>query len=206
MLSILPYTDIKFTRKDLPAAGYALLTGPFGGLTLKGADAVNYIGSGDYQKGLEQLLPSGLGNILKAQRFATEGITTRAGDVVMSPEDIGTIDAFMVALGLPTKPITDRNFLNAAKFQYDEFYNEKASDIKREYVRAYKEGDNAGLSEARDEWKTLQESRAKNGYTKQPLSTLLKAPQEQKKRERNVTGGVQYNKANRGFVKKTSEL
>lgn len=206
MLSILPYTDVKFTRKDLPAAGYALLTGPFGGLTLKAADGINYIGSGDYQKGLEQLLPSGLANISKAERFATEGITTKAGDVVMKPEDIGALDAFMVALGLPTKPITDRNFLNAAKFQYDEFYNEKASDIKREYVRAYKEGDNAGLSEAREEWKTLQESRAKNGYTKQPLSNLLKAPQEQRKRERNVTGGVQYNKANRGFVKKTSEL
>ena len=206
MLSILPYTDVKFTRKDLPAAGYALLTGPFGGLTLKAADGVSYMGAGNYQKGLEQLLPSGLGNILKAQRYATEGITTKAGDVVMKPEDIGAIDAFMVALGLPTKPITDRNFLNAAKFQYDEFYNEKASDIKREYVRAYKEGDNAGLSEAREDWKNLQESRAKNGYTKQPLSTLLKAPQEQKKRERNVTGGVQFNKANRGFVQKTSEL
>ena len=206
MLSILPYTDIKFTRKDLPAAGYALLTGPFGGLTLKAADGINYMGSGDYQKGLEQLLPSGLANISKAERFASEGITTKAGDVVMKPEDIGALDAFMVALGLPTKPITDRNFLNAAKFQYDEFYNEKASDIKREYVRAYKEGDNAGLSEAREEWKTLQEARAKNGYTKQPLSNLLKAPQEQRKRERNVTGGVQYNKANRGFVKKTSEL
>lgn len=206
MLSILPYTDVKFTRKDLPAAGYALLTGPFGGLTLKAADGMNYIGSGDYQKGLEQLLPSGLGNLLKAERYATEGITTRAGDVVMKPEDIGAVDAFMVALGLPTKPLTDRNFLNAAKFQYDEFYNEKASEIKREYVRAYKEGDNAGLQEARDEWKTLQESRAKNGYSKQPLSNLLKAPQEQKKRERNVTGGVQFNKSNRGFVKQTSEL
>lgn len=206
MLSILPFTDVKFTRKELPQAGYALLTGPFGGLTLKAADGINYIGSGDYQKGLEQLLPSGLGNLLKAERFASEGITTKAGDVVMKPEDIGALDAFMVALGLPTKPITDRNFLNAAKFQYDEFYNEKASDIKREYVRAYKEGDNLGLSEAREDWKTLQESRAKNGYTKQPLSNLLKAPQEQKKRERNVTGGVQFNKANRGFVKKTSEL
>ena len=206
MLSILPYTDVKFTRKELPQAGYALLTGPFGGLTLKGADAINYMGSGDYQKGLEQLLPSGLGNVLKAERLATEGITTRAGDVVMKPEDISAVDAFMVALGLPTKPITDRNFLNAAKFQYDEFYNDKASEIKRAYTRAYKEGDNAGLTEAREDWKALQESRAKNGYSKQPLSNLLKAPQEQKKRERNVTGGVQFNKSNRGFVKQTSEL
>lgn len=206
MLSILPYTDIKFTRKDLPQAGYALLTGPFGGLTLKGADAVSYIGSGDYYKGMEQLLPSGLSQAAKGYRFASEGITTRSGDVTMSPDDISTLDALMVGLGLPTKPITDRQFVQSAKFEFDQFYNDKASEIKRAYTRASKEKDSAAQAEARDDWKSLQESRAKNGYTKQPLSTLLKAPQEQKKRERNVTGGVQFNKSNKGFVKQTSEL
>jgi hypothetical protein len=112
----------------------------------------------------------------------------------------------MVALGLPTKPITDRQFLQAAKFDYDQFYNEKTSELKREYVRAYSEGDATARAAAMDDWKKLQESRAENGYTKQPLSTLLKAPQEKAKREKNTVGGVAVNKANRGFVKQTSEL
>lgn len=206
MLSVLPYTDVKFTRKDLPAAGFALLTGPFGGLALKGADAVDYIGRGDYYKGMEQLVPTGLSNAMKGYRYGTEGITSKNGDVTMSADDISALDGFMVALGLPTKTITDRQFLQNAKFKYDEFYNEKTSELKREYVRAYSEGDAEARREVIEEWNKMQKSRAENGYTRQPLSTLLKAPQEKRKRERNTVGGVAVNKANRGFVKNTSEL
>ncbi len=112
----------------------------------------------------------------------------------------------MVALGLPTKQFTDKQFLQSAKFEYDQFYNEKASEIKRAYARAYRKGDGAALSEARQDWEKLQQSRVRNGYTRQPLSTLLKAPQEQTKRERGVVGGVTTNRANKGFVRQTSEL
>ncbi|CAB4135475.1 hypothetical protein UFOVP285_33 [uncultured Caudovirales phage] len=206
MLSILPYTDVSFTRKDLPAAGYALLTGPFGGLTLKAADAVDYMGRGDYYKGIEQLVPTGLSNTMKGYRYGTEGITSKTGDVTMSADDISAVDGFMVALGLPTKTITDRQFLQNAKFKYDEFYNDKTSELKREYVRAYDDGDVEARRDVIEEWKKLQQSRAENGYTRQPLSTLLKAPQEKRKRERNTVGGVAVNKANRGFVRQTSEL
>lgn len=206
MLSVLPYTDVSLSRKGVYETIGTLVSGPFGGLLAKSADGASYIAQGDYYKGMEQLLPTGLGNAMKGYRYGTEGITSKTGDVTMSPDEIGTMDAFMVALGLPTKPITDRQFLQSAKFEYDQFYNERATEIKREYVRAYKEGDNIARLEAMDEWKKLQESRSQNGYTRQPLSTLIKAPQEQRKRERMTVGGVAYNKSNRGFVKRTSEL
>lgn len=206
MLSILPYTDIDFSRRGIAEAGYALMTGPFGGLTLKAADGVSLMGQGDYYKGLEQLMPTGVAQAMKGYRFATEGVTSRAGDVLISPDEISFAEAFMVAAGLPTKQLTDKQFLQSAKFEYDQFYNEKASEIKRAYARAYRSGDGASLSEARQEWEKLQQSRVRNGYTRQPLSNLLKAPQEQSKRERGVVGGVQTNRANRGFVRQTSEL
>ena len=206
MLSALPYSDVNLSRKGVYETIGTIVSGPFGGLLAKSADGVSLMAGGDYQKGLEQLLPTGLANVAKAYRFGTEGVTTRAGDVVMNADDIGFVDQFFTALGLPTDTLTDRNFLNAAKFEYDQFYNDKASEIKRAYTRAYKEGDTAALNEAREAWKSLQESRARNSYQRQPLSTLLKAPQEQKKRERQSVGGVQFNKANRGFVRTTSEL
>jgi len=206
MLSILPYTDVTASRKGVYETIGTAVAGPFGGLLAKSAEGVGYIGRGDYYKGVEQLVPTGVANAMKGYRYGTEGITSKTGDVTMSPDDIGAVDAFMVALGLPTKPITDRQFLQAAKFDYDQFYNEKTSELKREYVRAYSEGDATARVEAMDAWKKLQESRAQNGYTKQPLSTLLKAPQEKAKREKNTVGGVAVNKANRGFVKRTSEL
>jgi len=206
MLSVMPYTDITLSRKGVYEAVGTLVTGPFGGLLAKSAEGIGYMGRGDYYKGIEQLVPTGISNAMKGYRYGTEGITSKTGDITMSPDDISTVDAFMVALGLPTKTITDRQFLQSAKFEYDQFYNEKTSELKREYVRAYSEGDATARGEVMEEWKKLQESRARNGYTKQPLSTLLKAPQEKTKRERNTVGGVAVNKANRGFVRQTSEL
>ncbi len=206
MLSVLPYTDVTMNRKGVYETIGTAVSGPFGGLLAKSAEGIGYMGRGDYYKGVEQLVPTGVANAMKGYRFAQEGITSKTGDVTMSPDDIGAVDAFMVALGLPTKVISDRQFLQAAKFDYDQFYNEKTSELKREYVRAYSQGDAAARVDAMDEWKKLQESRAQNGYTKQPLSTLLKAPQEKMKREKNTVGGVAVNKANRGFVKQTSEL
>ena len=206
MLSVLPYTDITLSRKGVYEVAGTLLTGPFGGLMAKAADGASYIGQGDYYKGIEQLLPTGLANVLKGARVASEGVTSRTGDLTMSPDEISFVDGFMVALGLPTKTMTDKAFLQNAKYEFDQFYNDKASEVKREYVRAYRSGDGVALTIAREDWKNLQESRAKNGYTKQPLSTLIKAPMEQTKRERNTIGGVAVNKSNRGFVKQTSEL
>jgi hypothetical protein len=206
MLSVMPYTDVTLSRKGVYEAVGTLITGPFGGLLAKSAEGMGYIGRGDYYKGIEQLVPTGLSNAMKGYRYGTEGITSKTGDVTMSPDDISAIDSFMVALGLPTKTITDRQFLQSAKFEYDQFYNEKTSELKRKYVRAYSEGDTAARGEVMEDWRKLQESRVQNGYTKQPLSILLKAPQEKAKRERNTVGGVAVNKANRGFVRQTSEL
>ena len=204
MLSILPYTDIDFSRKGVAEAGFALMTGPFGGLTLKAADGVSLMGQGDYYKGLEQLMPTGVANAMKGYRFATEGVTSRRDDVLIPAEDISFAEAFMAGIGLPTKQLTDKQFLQNAKFEYEKFYNDKASEIKRAYARAYRSG--VGLSDARNDWEELQQSRVRNGFKRQSLSVLLKAPQEQAKRERSVVGGVQTNKANRGFVRQTSEL
>lgn len=206
MLSLFPYSNVDMSRKGVYELVGTAVTGPFGALLGKTAEGVSYMGRGEYYKGVEQMLPSGLSNVAKAYRFATEGVTNRAGDVLLGKEEIDFVEAMMTALGLPPKQITDRQFLQATKFEFDEFYNDKASEIKRAYTRASKENDIAAQAKARENWKKLQESRAKNGYTKQPLSSLLKAPQEQRKRERNVAGGVQFNRANKGFVRQTSEL
>ena len=206
MLSLFPYANVDMSRKGVYELVGTAVTGPFGALLGKTAEGISYMGRGEYYKGVEQMLPTGLSNIAKSYRFATEGVTNRAGDVVLKSEELDLLETMMTALGLPPKQITDRQFLQATKFEFDEFYNDKASEIKRAYTRASKENDIAAQAKAREDWKKLQESRAKNGYAKQPLSSLLKAPQEQKKRERNVAGGVQFNRANKGFVRQTSEL
>jgi len=201
MLSLLPYADTSISRKGYEAAVMGAL-GPFvGGLLPKFADGIDLIGQGDYWKGSEQLLPKGFADLSKAIRQETSGMTQRNGDLVMSPEDISFLAGVSQAIGLPSTTITDRSMRASAKFKADEFFNNRTAQIKREYVEAYRSGDNSALSEARQEWLRLQEARQGYGYKVQPLSELLKAPSARAKREANTAGGVQFRKENEAFVR-----
>jgi len=82
----------------------------------------------------------------------------------------------------------------------------RTSDLKRQYSEAYRSNDRTAMAEARDSWMNLQASRRRNGYDAKPLSDLLKAPNEQRKREAGVTGGVTHTRANEGMVKSLQEL
>lgn len=183
MLSILPYTDLEASRdgyKDILLG----VAGPFVGGTLpKALDGVGLIGNGDYWKGLEMLLPRGFADVSKAMRFGTEGITKRNGDVVLSGDDVGVLAASAQLFGLPTKSITDNQMLRNSQFKADEFYRDRTTDLKRDYVQAYRSNDIEKMAKVRAKWMETQDARRALGYKVQPLSTLLKAPQEQRKRE-----------------------
>jgi hypothetical protein len=62
------------------------------------------------------------------------------------------------------------------------------------------------MAEARDEWAKLQDSRATNGYKRQPMSELFRAPGEAAKRTRNMEGNVEFNKQNRGFGRQYANI
>lgn len=183
MLSVLPYTDINLTRDGYAKVVTAAM-GPFvGGIMPKVVDGVAQISNGEYYKGIETMAPSGLGQAMKGYRFGTEGITKRNGDVIMSPEEITFFDAFMQGVGLPTNTITDRQYINRTEIQYEKFYDERTSDIKRDYISAYKSGDSEAMEKARTQWMEMQESRQANGFKRQPMSDLFRAPVQSMKRE-----------------------
>lgn len=198
--SILPFTDVDLTSRSGAEKVLVGLMGPTAALGLKAADALGLIGKGEYYKGLEQAMPSGFANAMKSYRFATEGITMRNGDVVLSPEEISMVDAAFQAIGLPTNTITQRQYRQNVEREFDKFYSTKASEIKGDYVAASREGDTAAMAEARQSWQELQDARAKNGYTRQPMSDLFKAIVAARKREASVVGGIETTKANKQFV------
>ena len=200
MLSLLPYTDLEMSRDGYANAVVGLL-GPFvGGLAPKVVDGVGQIAQGNLWKGTEQLLPTGLANLFKATRFATEGVTKRNGDVVLSGDEISALDWAAQAVGLPTNVTTDRQFLASAQYKSDTFYRERTTQLKNQYAAAVRKNDTEGMREVRQDWMETQQARRKLGYEAQPLSTLLRAPQEQRKRESDTKSGVQTTKSNRGFL------
>jgi hypothetical protein len=205
VFSILPYTDVDLASRAGAEKVLVGLMGPSANLGLKFADGLGLMAQGQYYKGLEQMLPNGVANLMKGTRFAAEGITMRNGDVVLKPDEISMLDAAFQAVGLPTNTITDRQFTQKVVKEFDKYYAERTTEIKGDYVKASRSGDSAAMSEARDEWVKLQESRIANGYKRQPYSELYRAPMEALKRERNTAGGVEFGKSNRRLVESLSQ-
>jgi len=201
-----PFVEPDLTSRSGAEKMLVGIMGPAVNIGLKFTDALGLMSKGDYYKGLELALPNGVANFMKGIRFKNEGITMRNGDLVMKPEDISLIDAAFQAVGLPTSTITDRQFTQKVVAEYDKFYAEQAKDIKGSYVEASRNSDSASMAEAREDWQKLQESRVRNGYKRQPMSELFRAPIEARKRERSVVGGVETTKAKRKFVEQVSSV
>ena len=205
MLSILPYTDLTLTKDGFNGVLRGL-SGPLvGGVIGKVWEGMGLGLSGDPYKGAEMALPTGVANLMKAFRFLGEGVTNRNGDVLIAPDDISGLALLGQAIGMPTSTIKDRMANAASVFESDTFYKNRTSEIKRGYTEAVRAGDTDTTAELREKWSKMQEARARNGYKKQPLSELLKAPQEQLKREARTSGGVQYRDSNQGAVESLTQ-
>jgi hypothetical protein len=206
VFSILPYTDVDLTNRAGAEKVIVGVMGPTANLGLKFIDGIGLMAQGQYYKGLEQMLPNGVANLMKGARFASEGITMRNGDVVLKPDEISMLDAAFQAVGMPTNTITDRQFTQKVVKEFDKYYTQRTTEVKGDYVEASRSGDSAAMSDARDEWAKLQESRVANGYKRQPYSELYKAPMEANKRARAIAGGVEFGKSNRRFVESLSTI
>jgi hypothetical protein len=79
--------------------GYILETalGPAWSYTNSVAKGIKDMSEGEFQRGVEQVLPAFLRNPLKAMRYVNEGARTRNGAPLM--EDIGAFSAFMQVFG-----------------------------------------------------------------------------------------------------------
>lgn len=198
--SILPFTDVDLTSRSGAEKALVGLMGPTAALSLKFADALGMIGQGKLYKGMELALPSGFANAMKGYRIATEGVTMRNGDPVLSAEEISMVDAAFQAVGLPTNTITQRQYVQRVEKEFDKYYSDRAAEIKGAYVNASRDGDGPAMAQARDDWDALQDSRRKNGYTVQPKSELFKATIAAQKRVGSVIKGVETTKANKRFV------
>jgi hypothetical protein len=199
MLSIMPFSNADLTTKAgiLEAVGTAIGGAPIG-MVARVADGLGQMLSGNWYKGMEQILPKGLGDAAKAYRISSEGTTRRNGDLVLPASEVSAWETLVQAMGI--QPVQQSVVMERQQNTLDmnQFYQDRSTKVKAEYVKAVRAG--KSTAEARAAWTKLQEARVKNGYTRQPLSELIRAPQTQAKRERQVIDGVQFNKTNKRFV------
>lgn len=206
MLSIMPFSnaDLNTNAGRAEALG-TLMGGAALGMTSRVIDGLGLIASGDYYKGIERTMPKGVSDALKAGRQAAEGMTRRNGDVVLPDSEISALDTVFTALGVPVVQQSVTYERQNRMRDVTKNFTERTTRIKNDYTKAVREKDTAAMAEARTEWTKLQQARQRNGLKPQPVSNLLKAPQEQREREKRTVGGVAYREGQRKLAESIVE-
>ena len=208
MLSPMPYMNAKFSDgRDGANELIAGALGPAASLVQKFYTAGQYFVQGDEWKALEYALPNGLAtNLSKGIRFMTEGYSSKAGDVLVKPQDYDVGDFLIQTLGFQPRVMTNRMRVQDSLIRHKESFDAEKNRIYMDFKKARREGDRAGMSQARREMLKLAAEARKQGLTGYTIQNMINAANEQRRRERQAVGGVASNKNDRQFVKKMSEI
>lgn len=208
MLSPMPYMNAKFSDgRDGANELIAGALGPAASLVQKFYTAGQYFVQGDEWKALEYALPNGLAtNLSKGVRFITEGYSSKAGDVLVKPQDYDVGDFLIQTLGFQPRVMTDRMRVQDSLIRHKESFDAEKNRIYMDFKKARREGDHAGMNQARREMLKLAAEARKQGLTGYTIQNMINAANEQRRRERQAVGGVGTSKNDRQFVKKMSEI
>jgi hypothetical protein len=208
MLSPMPYMNAKFSDgRDGANELIAGALGPAASLVQKFYTAGQYFVQGDEWKALEYALPNGLAtNLSKGVRFMTEGYSSKAGDVLVKPQDYDVGDFLIQTLGFQPRVMTDRMRVQDSLIRHKESFDADKNRIYMDFKKARREGDHAGMNQARREMLKLAAEARKQGLTGYTIQNMINAANDQRRRERQAVGGVGTNKNDRQFVKKMSEI
>ena len=143
------WREQKGSKADASAVAQFLET--LGGAPVSIIDSVlrgkDLIAEGQYERGIEAVLPIGLRNVLKGYRYATEGANTLRGDTV---GEVNGANAAMQVLGFAPADLMKQYEENAYMTEKGKAINDIKKNSLKKYYAAMREGDSDGMMEARE--------------------------------------------------------
>jgi hypothetical protein len=126
-----------------------MLGGPVYGVASKVERGLNMIREGNVQRGIENILPTSLGNVMKGVRYATEGTRTLRGDPITGEVNGWNIAA--QAFGFAPADYARQLEINSRLKGIDKQVNTQQSKLKRQYFVASRLGDQEEMNDIRDD-------------------------------------------------------
>jgi hypothetical protein len=130
-----------------------MMGGPVYGVASKVERGLNMIREGNVQRGIENILPTSLGNVMKGVRYATEGTRTLRGDPITGEVNAWNIAA--QAFGFAPADYARQLEINSRLKGIDKQVNTEQSKLKRQYFVASRLGDQEAMNDIRDDLITL---------------------------------------------------
>lgn len=200
-------SDLLFRDPQAPESQTVLLTamemigGPVYGVGKKLERGISLIGQGHIERGVEAMLPSALGNGLKAVRYATEGATTLRGDPITG--EISPWNVSAQALGFAPAEYTRQLEINANEKGFERAVVKQRKQMLLEYYMAAKQGDSNGMQSVMTDMNKFNQKHPSIAVTGE---TITKSMQDHMKATAEKYHGVTLNKRLRPeFIQRLSE-
>ena len=172
-LSDLIFRDQKFAESTSVVASLAeTMGGPVFGVASRVERGLKLISEGHTERGIEAILPSAMANLLRANRYSTEGTTTLRGDPITG--DIGAWNVFAQTFGFAPAEYTRQLEINAVEKGVDKSTNEKKTNLLRQFYVANRMGDHDSAQEALQELIKLQKKHPGLGISAKTIINSMK--------------------------------
>ena len=144
-----------------------LIGGPVYGIATKIQRGVNMIGDGEVQRGIETMIPTAAGSVMRGIRLGTEGANTLRGDPIVG--DVNAWNAFAQMFGFAPADYTKQLEINARIKGIDKYVNETATKLRRQYNTALRTYDIDGMQDIREELQKLYDKHPSLGNLESSL-------------------------------------
>jgi hypothetical protein len=158
--------------------------------------------SGDFYRGLEQAMPSGVGNAMQGLREGLgEGKLDKSGTILTPAEDISAWRTALKTSGLKTTADSEQNLLQQKVILTGQHYSNLRKDIGEDYVAAKRDGDAEKAADARQRWMRMAASMRTQGMKAPTLTDLNGYWTREARDQRQVVGGVVVKRSDRGLAR-----
>tara|TARA_B110000503_G_scaffold19063_1_gene28351 strand:- start:39 stop:6650 length:6612 start_codon:yes stop_codon:yes gene_type:complete len=172
----------------LAAAG-----GPVYGVGTRIGDGVKMIYEGEFQRGIEKVLPTGFSNAMKSMRYATEGANTMRGDPIAGEMSYANVGGQF--FGFAPAEYTRQLEVNANVKGIDRAVTEKRTKLLRSYYMAMRMGDTVAGNTIMEEIQKFSQRHPGVAIT---LDTLLRSMKQHMRTSATMYHGVTLSKGMTG--------
>ena len=160
--------------------------------------AKELIAEGQYERGIEAMLPVGLRNVFKGGRYAIEGANTLRGDAV---GDVNGYNAAMQVLGFAPADLMKQYEENAYMTEKGKAIKAIEKNALKKYYAAMREGDADGMMQAREK---LFELGAKYPDLKISEKTITQSVKARERITNEMHHGVQLDRKLAPYLKQAA--
>jgi hypothetical protein len=163
--------------------------GPVFGLASRWERGIKLINEGHAERGIEQMLPSSMGNALKSIRYATEGTQTLRGDPITG--EVSAWNAGAQFFGFAPANYIQQLEINSQNKGIERSVVEERTKILKRYYMALKQGDTAGSKDIIEDLTKFNKKHPNFAITGE---TIRDSIAQHMRTSASMIGGVSYNK------------